>query len=142
MNPDEPKMSERKLEYFYYMQVAQKRIEWEIANTLWRGWGLPYAWNEIAKGPREAPREKVTLYLDGNVMKFFRAMGRGSHARINDMLKVWMYARLLKLVHGPDKNDLFGKDGLFGTRQPSWEEAVDGEEKMLALYAFSKRDRQ
>ena len=25
-----PKMSPRRLEHFYFMQVAQKRIEWEI----------------------------------------------------------------------------------------------------------------
>ncbi|WP_127901595.1 BrnA antitoxin family protein [Solirhodobacter olei] len=128
-----PKMSEKKLEYYYFMSVAQKRVEWEIANTLWRGWGLPAAWNEIGLGPREGKREKVTLYLDESVMKFFRAMGRGVHPRINDVLKIWMYGRLMRLIHGPEHNELFGPEGLFATKKPEWDEAYDGDEQLVAL---------
>lgn len=139
--PEDTPPTGRKLEYYYFMQVAQKRVEWEIANTLWRGWGLPDAWNEIALTPREGKREKVTLYLDANVMKFFRAMGRGTHARINDVLKVWMYARLLKLVHGPDANELFGPEGLFNAEKPDWEEALDNDTRLIELARSFGRDQ-
>jgi uncharacterized protein (DUF4415 family) len=128
-----PKMSPRRLEHFYFMQVAQKRTEWDIANTLWKGWGLPAAWHDIALGPKEGKREKVTLYLDTNVMKFFKAMGAGHHRRIDEVLKIWMYGRLSQLVRGPDRNDLFGPDGLFSGEKPEWDEAWDREEKMLEL---------
>lgn len=80
--------------------------------------GLPATWNEIALGPREGKREKVTLYLDTNVMKFFPAMGNGFHARIDDVLKFWMYARVMRLVHGPEHNELFGLSSSHTTRLP------------------------
>ncbi len=140
MEAKPPKLSERKLEHFYFMSIAQKRVEWEIANTLWRGWGLPAAWHDIALAPREAKREKVSLYLDANVMKFFRAMGRGHHGRINDVLKIWMHGRLMRLIHGPEHNELFGPNGLFGTEKPQWEDAYDGDEKLLELArSFGRR---
>lgn len=127
-----PKLGERQLEHYWFMSVAQRRVEWEIANTLWRGWGLPAEWHEIAMGPREGRREKVTLYLDANVMKFFRAMGRGHHARLNDVLSVWMYGRLARIVRGPEAAELFGPDGLFGAEKPGWDEAWDGDARLMA----------
>lgn len=135
-----PKITGKKLEHFYFMAVAQKRVEWEIANTLWKGWGLPAAWNDIALSPKEGKREKVTLYVDANVMRFFRAMGRGMHGRINDVLKIWMYARLMRLVHGPEHNELFGPEGLFASERPEWEDAYDGDEKLIELArSFGRR---
>lgn len=141
MGDEPPKLSGRKLEYYYFMSVAQKRVEWEIANTLWRGWGLPAEWHEIALAPKEGRREKVTLYLDANVMRFFRLMGRGVHPRINDVLKIWMYGRLLRLIHGPEANELFGPQGLFAAEKPKWEEAYDGDARLAELArSFGKRE--
>lgn len=128
---DGPKMGERKLEHYWFMQVAQKRVEWEVANTLWRGWGLPAEWHEIAMATKEGRREKVSLYLDAEVMKFFRAMGRGHHARINDVLRIWIHGRLTRLIRGPESAELFGADGLFGGPKPQWEEAWDAEERLM-----------
>ncbi|MBI1218931.1 MAG: hypothetical protein GC186_10315 [Rhodobacteraceae bacterium] len=133
MPHEPPKMSPRRLEHYYFMQVAQKRVEWDIANTLWKGWGLPAEWHEVALTSKDTKREKVTLYLDANVMKFFRQMGRGTHRRINDVLKIWMYGRLNHLIHGPDKNELFGPDGLFATEKPRWEDAMDGDDKLIEI---------
>jgi hypothetical protein len=60
-------------------------------------------------------------------------MGAGHHRRIDEVLKIWMYGRLSQLIRGPDRNDLFGPDGLFATEKPQWDEAYDAEEKVLDL---------
>jgi uncharacterized protein (DUF4415 family) len=140
MTDAKPKMSGRQLERYYFMQVAQKRVEWAIANTLWKGWGLPAEWNDIGLCSRDGRREKVTLYLDANVMKFFRAMGKGFHARIDDVLKIWMYGRLAGLIHGPEHNELFGPEGLFAAEKPEWDEAYDGDRELIELArSFGRR---
>jgi uncharacterized protein (DUF4415 family) len=36
------------------------------------------------------PRAKLTLKLDAEVVKWFRAMGLGYQARMNDVLRNWM----------------------------------------------------
>ncbi len=131
---DKPKMTAKELEQYHFLATAHKRVEWEIANTLWRGWGLPAAWNEIATGPRHGRRVKVTLLLDEQVLKFFKVMGRGYHARINDVLKIWMYARLMKLVNGPESRDLLGESGLFATAKPDWVDALEGDEGLFGPF--------
>lgn len=41
-------------------------------------------------------REKVTLYLDRSVARFFRAMGKGYHRRINRLLATYVEMHLAK----------------------------------------------
>ena len=43
------------------------------------------------------PREKVTLYLDRSVAKFFRAMGRGYQARVSRLLAVYAQAMIAEI---------------------------------------------
>lgn len=67
-------------------------------------WGLegsvriPAAWHEIAQGPAVPPKDKLTLKLDADVLRFFRAMGRGYTSRINAVLRTFMLARLAEVV--------------------------------------------
>ena len=42
----------------------------------------------------EEPREKVTLYLDRSVARFYRGMGHGYQARINRLLRTWAQMKI------------------------------------------------
>lgn len=56
---------------------------------------VPDAWHTLeADLEVEEPREKVTLYLDRSVARFYRAMGRGYHARINRLLRTWAQMKI------------------------------------------------
>ena len=77
---------------------------------------VPDAWHTLeADLEVEEPREKVTLYLDRSVARFYRGMGRGYHARINRLLRTWaqmkiagevqLDAYLAKRVAGEEKDD-------------------------------------
>lgn len=44
----------------------------------------------------------MTLRLDEDVLRFFRAMGAGHLTRINAVLRTFMLARLAGLVGGPE----------------------------------------
>ncbi|SEN04576.1 BrnA antitoxin of type II toxin-antitoxin system [Roseovarius tolerans] len=56
---------------------------------------VPEAWHTLeADLEVEEPREKVTLYLDRSVARFYRGMGRGYHARINRLLRTWAQMKI------------------------------------------------
>ena len=56
---------------------------------------IPDAWHTLETDvPTEAPKEKVTLYLDKAVIAMFRKMGTGYQARINRILETWMQMKM------------------------------------------------
>ena len=72
--------------------IALGRDGW-ITSTLAEE--VPDAWHTLeADLDVEEPREKVTLYLDRSVARFYRGMGRGYHARINRLLRTWAQMKI------------------------------------------------
>lgn len=71
-------------------------------------WGLegsdriPAAWTEIALVPVVAGKTQMTLRVDEDVVKFFRAMGRGYLTQMNRVLRAFMEARLAGVVKGAE----------------------------------------
>ena len=56
---------------------------------------VPEAWHTLeADLDVEEPKEKVTLYLDRSVARFYRARGKGYHARINRLLATWAQMKI------------------------------------------------
>ena len=71
-------------------------------------WGLdgsariPAAWSEIALTPVEPFKRKLTLRVDEDVARFFKAMGRGYLTQMNRVLRAYMEARLAGVVKGAE----------------------------------------
>lgn len=58
----------------------------------------PEAWNTLLEDIEcFEPKEKVTLWLDKSVAKFFRGMGRGYQGRINRVLATFAQMRIVKV---------------------------------------------
>jgi len=48
----------------------------------------------VRRGLKPAPRkQQVTIRLDGDVLEWFRAQGKGYQTRINSLLRAYMEAR-------------------------------------------------
>ena len=60
----------------------------------------------VGTGQMAAKEQKVALYLDAPVVRFYRAMGTGYHERINRLLSTWMNMkiadelRLIEVIEG------------------------------------------
>lgn len=80
------------------MRGLEEDLRWGLRDSL----RLPAEWLEIASDPAVPGKEKVTLRLDDDVLRFFRAMGTGYLTRINAVLRTFMLARLAGLVGGPE----------------------------------------
>lgn len=56
---------------------------------------IPEAWHTLETDiEAQAPKQKVTLYLDRAVIQMFRKMGKGYQARINRVLETYMQMRI------------------------------------------------
>jgi uncharacterized protein (DUF4415 family) len=62
---------------------------------------VPDAWHTLEQDldVREK-KEKVTLYLDVSVAKFYRGMGTGYQTRINRLLATWAQMKIAEAMHG------------------------------------------
>ncbi|SOH92866.1 BrnA antitoxin of type II toxin-antitoxin system [Monaibacterium marinum] len=71
---------------------------------------IPTEWRDIeGMFPCKPRGTKVTLRLDDDMVKFYRAMGTGWHARVNGILRAWMLARLAKVIEGDGDEDWLGR---------------------------------
>ncbi len=70
---------------------------------------LPSAWRSIEDEPPPPHRARVTLRLDTDMVKFYRAMGPGDQSRINAILRAYILARLAKVIEGPLDQDWLGR---------------------------------
>lgn len=51
---------------------------------------VPDAWHTLERDlDVEEPKDKVTLYIDRSVARYYRAMGKGYQARMNRVLAAW-----------------------------------------------------
>ncbi len=90
-----------------YAVDAHAMIEYDLHSYVARQKMLPPAWDEIWKDEdrRHPVRQRVTMQMDADVVKFFKAMGEGYQARINRVLRTFMHYRLAGIVEGPDTTD-------------------------------------
>lgn len=60
---------------------------------------IPEDWSEVeAAAPVIRKKEKVTLSVDADLLRWFRAMGRGYQGRVNAVLRIYMLSVLSKEV--------------------------------------------
>lgn len=79
-----------------------------------------------------APKDKMTLYLDRNVIKFFRAMGHGYQARINRVLETYLQMKIADNVHF--EMDMLEAIEQAGADRRRPENGPDPEERRMALH--------
>jgi hypothetical protein len=64
---------------------------------------MPAAWHEIAQARMQPLKRKLTMRVDEDVLRFFRAMGQGHLTRMNAVLRTFMLARLAEVVKAQEE---------------------------------------
>ena len=62
---------------YHYMADVMRRLEWDLHQKLLTEGRIPEAWHDIAAEQAGTTKSRVTIRLDGDVVKFFRDMGPG-----------------------------------------------------------------
>jgi len=100
--PDHAKMSRLQREHFGYMMDVLEQLEWDLHLPVISQRRIPAEWHEIAQTRHPRRKKKVTLWVEEDVIRFFRKMGTGYTTRMNDVLVSYMHARLAGLIEGRD----------------------------------------
>ena len=83
---------------FHQLAQVMRDLEGDLGWRLKDSPRIPAAWHEIAQERIQPLKQKVTLRIDEDVIKFFRAMGQGHLTRMNAVLRTFMLARLAEVV--------------------------------------------
>lgn len=86
----------------HHMAESMRTLDAEMADKLAGCGRIPDAWHEIARRRDEPRRERVTIALEEDVLRFYRSMGRNYAGRINEVLRAYMHARLAGLLQGAE----------------------------------------
>jgi len=124
-------LTETQRKHHYYMGDAMRRLEWDIHNHLFEARRIPRAWHDISTR-RDPGSTRVTIRLDADVVKWFRSMGPGYQTRINDVLRVFMHAKLAGFIKGEETIEPFRDHEDAGAPRPDWGWV---EEQMAAMRA-------
>ncbi len=88
--------------HYHHMATTLRDLEADLRWGMDGSARIPAEWHAIAQGvpaPRKVP---VTMRMDEDVARFFRAMGAGHLPRMNAVLRTFMHARLAGVVKGPE----------------------------------------
>jgi uncharacterized protein (DUF4415 family) len=88
--------------HYHYLAEALKELEFHLHWRLEESGQLPDEWQEIARQRGPMPKVRVALWLEGEVLKFFKGMGRGHTVRMAEVLASFMHARLAGVLAGPE----------------------------------------
>lgn len=81
--------------FLNYMMVADLHMPSVTRDVIPEEW---LALDELH--PPQGKKVRVTLLLDEQVVKFFRARGRGYQAYVNDVLRFFVKMRIAKIIEG------------------------------------------
>ncbi len=103
MQPARPSAASRKvLAQYHHLAQNFRELEEDLRWGLEDSPRIPAEWHVIAQRPDVPFKTKITLRLDGDVIAFFKAMGRGHLTRMNAVLRAFMQARLAGVVKGAE----------------------------------------
>ena len=120
--PDLKKQTPRQRAQMSYMMDVMRRLEWDLHNSIEMTGRIPAEWHEIAQKRPASGKEKVTLRLEADELKFFRSMGPDYGPRINDVLSSYMHARLAGVIRGAETAPEFR--GSVAPERPLWGETA------------------
>lgn len=88
--------------HYHHMATTLRDLEADLRWGMVDSARIPPEWHAIAQEVPVPRKVAVTLRLDEDVAKFFRAMGAGHLPRMNAVLRAFMHARLAGVVKGAE----------------------------------------
>lgn len=114
------KPSKTEVKYTTYMMDAMRRLEWDMHNAVAMQRRIPAQWHEIAKERSAGKKQRISLWVEADVVRFFKSMGQGYQPRMNDVLAAWVYGRLAGLIEGAETRDEFKWEWAAEEPKPDW----------------------
>lgn len=101
----------RQRSHYHRMAESLRELEFHLHGRLTGSGQLPPEWEDLARQQGAMPKVKITLWVEGDVVKFFRGTGRGFQTRMAEVLAAFMHARLAGVLVGAEGVDYAPKEG-------------------------------
>ena len=90
----------QKAEYrFFYDAIRQ--LDWDLRTDIWGAGRVPPDWRALMESDGRPDRERVTLRLDADLVRFFRRRwGRGYQQEVNLVLRSFFKLHMSRMVKG------------------------------------------
>jgi len=100
-------MKRTKAEMEYYREALEMNADFFEEDEREEVAAQPEGWALVEEeNPVHPPRQRLTLRLDEDVIKWFRGMGCGYQARMNAVLRYYMVSRRAGLLETPSEEML------------------------------------
>lgn len=90
----------REMESYHYMAEVMRVLELHLHGTIADSGHIPREWHEIGRERGTMPKVKVNMYVEADVVRFFKGMGQGWSTRMAEVLRTFMHARFAGVVKG------------------------------------------
>lgn len=91
------------------LDIELEEMRTYVRQTLLKMEMIPGAWHSIEERVPVRPRKtKITAAFDAEVVKFYRAMGLGYQARMNQVLRAYMLAIKSRVINRMENRDWKG----------------------------------
>lgn len=97
--------SKRARAHYHWLAESLKELEFHLHWRLGESGQLPAEWQEIARERGPMPKVRVSLWVEGDVVRFFKGMGQGHTVRMAEVLRTFMHARLAGVLAGAEGVD-------------------------------------
>lgn len=92
----------QKMEYRFFYDATRK-LDYDLRHDAWMFGGVPGDWKRLLEEDDRPERERVTLRLDADLVKFFRRRwGRGYQAEMNRVLRAFFKFHMSRILKGDD----------------------------------------
>ncbi len=94
-------------EHFGYLMDVLARLEWDLHQPIINDKRIPYDWRDMLNRRGAGRKKKVTLWVEEDVIRFFKKQGTGYTTRMNDVLVAFMLSKLSGLINSRDTIEEF-----------------------------------
>lgn len=113
------KLTKRQRLNYGYMIDVMERFEWDKHHAIMIEGRVPLAWEEVWES-RCQQRTRVTIRLDNDVLKFFRAMNGQYGQKINDVLRIFVHAQLAGFFEAHEAPEALVPPTREPEKKPDW----------------------
>lgn len=94
-------------EHFGYLMDVLARLEWDLHQPIIHDKRIPSDWRDMLNRRGSGRKKKVTLWVEEDVVRFFKKQGNGYTTRMNDVLVAFMLSKLSGLINARDTTEEF-----------------------------------
>lgn len=94
-------------EHFGYLMDVLARLEWDLHQPIIHDKRIPSDWRDMLNRRGSGRKKKVTLWVEEDVVRFFKKQGNGYTTRMNDVLVAFMLSKLSGLINSRDTTEEF-----------------------------------